>query len=138
MNGFLQTYNDISLRTNSETKRLELRDIEGSGTDYYCTLVIESSGFSAASRFQFNGDFLLAFLKDLNEMDVRLTGKATLKDYFYKDHITFEMLSTGRVFVSGLLANHGEYPQSLEFCFQTDQTVLKPLIEDFDKYLKFG
>ncbi len=138
MKSLLQTYNDIFLRTNSETQRLEFRDIRGSGADYYCTLVVESNEFSASSEFYFDEDSLLTFLKKLNEMEVSLEGKATFKNDFYQNHITFEMVSIGQILVSGFLAKFGEYPQSLKFCFQSDQTILKPLINDFNKYLKFG
>jgi hypothetical protein len=37
----------------------------------------------------------------------------------------------GHVIVSGFLAHEGECRQELHFCFETDQTVLQPLLENF-------
>ncbi len=134
----LQTYNDIILKTNHDTNNLEFRDIENSGTDYLCNLVVKSQGFEARCRFEFNDEFLEKFLIDLKHMDEKFEGKAILRAYFGDNHITLEIHNTGSVEVSGFLEIFGECDQSINFCFLTDQTVLKSLTEDFYRYLKFG
>jgi hypothetical protein len=103
-----------------------------------CSIVVESQGFGVRCRFEFNDEYLENFLIDLKHMDEKFEGKATLRAYFGDNHITLEIHKTGSVEVSGFLERFGECNQSLNFCFLTDQTVLKPLIDDFYRYLKFG
>ena len=128
---------NVILQTNSESKRLELHDIRKSGRDYICSLVVESRGFSANRLFHFDERHLKTFLENLNVMDAKLEGEAVLSHLFEDDQITLKGFRNGHIVVSGSLVEHSEYSQRMEFCFQTDQTILKPLITDLDR-LKSG
>jgi hypothetical protein len=124
---------NIVLQTNNESQRLELRNIRKMGQSYQCFLVVDSRGFNATRGFYFDEHHLKMFLANLNEMDAKLEGEAILGHLFEDDQISLKGFKNGHVVVSGSLAEHSEYSQKLEFCFQTDQTVLKPLIKDFSK-----
>ncbi len=122
---------DVFLQTNSDSKRLELRGIRKTGQDYACFLVVESRGFSAARSFYFDEHHLTTFVENLNVMESTLEGEATLRHSFEEDKILFKVSRNGHVVVSGFLVEHSECTQQLDFCFQTDQTVLKPLLQMF-------
>lgn len=123
---------DVSLQTYSADKRLEFRTIRKTGSrDYSCLLVIESRGFQANRAFHFDDPQLEAFLDDLTVMQARLEGEAILRHSFEEDRISFKISSLGRVVVSGFLVEQSECHQELHFCFETDQTVLGPLLSEF-------
>jgi len=124
---------DIILQTNNDSQRLELRSIRRTGQDYSCLLVVESHGFSAARPFYFDEHHLKTFLENLDATESKLEGEAILRHSYEEDRVSFEGSRNGHVVVSGLLVEHSECTQQLEFCFQTDQTVLKPLIQAFRK-----
>jgi hypothetical protein len=124
---------NIILQTNSESECLELHDIRKSGRDYICSLVVESRGFSASRHFHFDEHHLKIFLENLNVMETKLEGEAILRHLFEDDQITLKGFRNGHIVVSGSLVEYSEYSQRLDFCFQTDQTVLKPLIKDLGK-----
>jgi hypothetical protein len=128
---------DIFLRTNSDSKRLEFRSIRKTEKDYACFLIIESRGFSASRSFYFDDYHLTTFVESLNMMEPALEGEATLRHSFEEDRILFKVLRNGHIIVSGSLVEHSECTQQLDFCFQTDQTVLRPLLQEFGK-LKSG
>ena len=122
---------DIILQTNNDSQRLELRSVRRTGQDYSCFLVVESRGFSAARSFYFDEHNLKAFLENLNVMESALEGEVILRHSFEEDQLSFEVSRNGHVIVSGLLVEHSECTQKLEFCFRTDQTALKPLLQEF-------
>ena len=128
---------DITLQTNSDSQRLVFRSIRRTGQDYSCFLVVESRGFSAARSFYFDEHHLKTFLENLNMMETALEGEAILRHSYEEDRVSFEVLRNGHVVVSGSLIEHSECTQQLDFCFQTDQTVLQPLLQEFRK-LKSG
>lgn len=126
---------NIYLQTNTQSKRLEFHNVEKTGSDFQCLLIIESSGFCAARSFYFGEFYLKAFLQNLIEMDKTFEGKAVLQHEFETDQISLICEKTGHIAVSGSLFDHSEYSQTLTFCFQTDQTILKSLIQDFSKLI---
>lgn len=96
-------------------------------------MIVESRGFCAARFFYFDEYYLKLFLEKIIEMDLKFEGQAVLKNEFEDDQISIVCEKTGHIIVSGSLFEHSEYSQNLTFCFQTDQTVLKHLIQDFLK-----
>ena len=123
---------DIALQTNSGTKQLEFRDVRRvGGEDYSCLLVLNSGGFCANRSFYFDVHNLVRFLDNLAVMATKLEGEALLRHSYEEDRISFKLSSLGHVVVSGFLAYEGECRQELHFCFETDQTVLRPLLENF-------
>jgi len=73
----------------------------------------------------------VTFLDNLAAMTTKLEGEALLRHSFEEDRISLKLSTLGHVIVSGFLAHEGECRQELHFCFETDQTVLQPLLEDF-------
>jgi hypothetical protein len=123
---------DIHLRTSQASTTLRLgqftRFVDGSGCQVMLDVV--SRGFAARRPFYFEVHALANFLDGLRAMDRSLTGSAMLKPSFEDDFIEFTMAPRGRVIVRGELFELSEHSQHLQFEFETDQTVLKPLIDD--------
>ncbi len=124
---------NIILQTNNEALQLELRDVKKIGHDYRCILVVESRGFCAHRTFYFDESNLKLFCCDLTKMNRTLAGQAKLKQLFEDDYICLKMAGGGHVIVAGLLVEYSEYAQRLEFRFQSDQTILTPLLEGMSK-----
>ena len=123
---------DIQLRTNRSDPLLRLRDVtrfeDGSG--YRAVLEVRSRGFEVSTPFYFEPRPLAEFLNQLVVMDDTLVGSARLKP-LYEDHfIELTLISRGRIVVRGEVFEYSEHAQHLGFEFETDQTVLKPLIDD--------
>jgi len=122
---------NIQLRTNQTDPSLSLRDVtrfeDGSG--YRAILEARSRGYEVRTPFYFEVQPLTQFLDQLVMMDRTVTGSAKLKP-LYEDHfIELTLTSRGRVVVRGEVYEYSEHSQHLRFEFETDQTVLKPLIE---------
>jgi hypothetical protein len=119
------------LQTNTPSKRLEFQNVKKAGGAYQCFLIVESNGFCAARSFYFGEFYLKVFLENLIEMDKKFDGRVVLKHEHEHDQISIVCERTGHIIVSGSLFGHSQYSQDLTFYFQTDQTNLKPLIQDF-------
>ena len=128
---------NINLQTNSQSKKLELQNIKKTGNNYKCFLIVNSRGFCVSRSFSFSDYYLKLFLENIIEMNLTFAGEAILKDGDYDDdYISITCEKTGHISVSGELIEYSEHPQSLNFCFQTDQTVLSPLIRDISKLIQ--
>lgn len=128
---------NINLQTNSQSKQLEFQNIKKLGNSYECFLIVNSRGFCVARSFSFSDYYLKLFFENISEMNFAFAGEAILKNGDYDDdYISITCEETGHIFVSGELIEYSEHPQSLNFCFQTDQTVLSPLISDISKLIQ--
>lgn len=126
----------IDLRTNDDSKLLRMKDIEKLAPDgYRCVLCVRSRGFSCERPFYFDDSSFPDAVAALRSMNASLSGEATISARWEEDFIRIEANEFGHVTVSGKFVEHAEIPQLLEFGFQTDQTVLGPLIRDFEKLL---
>ncbi len=127
----------IVLHTNTSNPALEFRaidvDTDGSGVGLY--LVVQSGGFRAERPFYVEQWSLKQFITQLNRLDQTLEGMATLKPMYEDDWIQFEVTKLGHVIVSGELFEHSNESQSLRFAFTTDQTCLRPLVDDWHRYV---
>ncbi len=123
---------DIKLQTHDDKKYLELRDISHSKLNYECTLIVNSNGFAVERKFWFGEFYLENFVKNIKSMNLTLEGEAILREEFEDDFIKLSCDKHGHVYVNGLVVEHSELPQSLEFNFKTDQTCLKALISDIE------
>ena len=129
---------DIALRTNHDEHRLSFEALHrvGRSRDFECRLVVTSSGFSTAQPFWFEEEQLTNFVAQLSAMDRDLAGSAELRTRYEESVIVhLEISHRGAVKVSGTVAQYSECSHVLQFCFLTDQTVLRPLVEDLNGLL---
>ena len=123
---------DVLLQTNDDAKYLALLNVErfADGSGFCVQLSVRSDAFAGSIQFCFEPSPLEHFVADLERMDRTLTGSARLKPLYEESKVTFEMLRTGGVAVSGDLVQYGGHTHRLQFGFNTDQTCLAPLIRD--------
>ena len=124
---------NIKLQTHDNKRYLEFRDIVYAKPSYECILIINSNGFAAERRFWFGESYLGDFVKNIKYMDSSFEGEAVLREEFEDDFIKISCDKKGHIYVSGLIVEHSEVSQQLEFAFIADQTCLKPLILDIEK-----
>jgi hypothetical protein len=122
----------IDLQTNDNTQCLRLQDIEKytDGSGFSCVLVVRSRGFACERRFDFDFQSLRGFIDGLEAMDRGRPGEVTLKGPWETDELRVEMLRNGSVMISGEVTEHSELAQLLRFALRTDQTVLRPFIDE--------
>jgi hypothetical protein len=70
------------------------------------------------------------------EVDRVLSGSAKLKPLFEDHFIELTLTRRGRIVVRGEVLEYSEHVQHLRFEFETDQTVLKPLIDKLRECLR--
>ncbi len=76
------------------------------------------------------------YVLTLKEMKDRLSGNTNLEDNDSDANLCFQIERYGQVYVFGQVG--GSYEDNyVKFKFQTDQTCIEPLIEDFLKLLKY-
>jgi hypothetical protein len=122
---------DLQLVTNQTEETLSLSSVErySDGSGFGTLLQVRSRGFEASAPFYFEPYALRQFLNDLIAMDQSLAGSAKLKPLYEDPFIELTLTRRGSVVVRGEVFEHSEHSQHLKFEFETDQTVLKPLIE---------
>lgn len=91
---------------------------------------MRSGPFSGEVNFYFEGYGLDRFIADLKVIDASLQGRARLKLEFEEPFVELEGDGRGHIWVRGLLLQTGPLSQQLEFAFSTDQTCLRPFIQD--------
>jgi len=121
----------IELPTHREDQVLRLEGMQKfpDGDGYRAKLTVRSGGFGCSREFFFDVCSLVETLDALRRMDAGQPGSATLRGLWDRDHIDLEMNRRGHVTVSGELFESSEPEQMLRFAFQTDQTVLRPLLD---------
>ena len=124
---------EITLPTNDEAKVLRFVELEkfADGSGYRCRLIVTSAGFSCDRPFYFDDPHLTTALSLLQQMDAGHAAEATIKGEYEPDFVRFRRNDLGHVIVSGELFEQSELPQSIKFCFRTDQTVLGELVRGF-------
>ena len=122
---------DIELVTNQPEETLRLNGIErySDGSGFRAVLEVRSRGFEVSAPFYFEPHPLGRFLDDLIAMDRSLTGSAKLKPLYEDPFFELTVTRRGSIVVRGEVFEHSEHSQHLKFEFETDQTVLKPLID---------
>ena len=61
--------------------------------------------------------------------------EATIKFRYQSDYLSFRSDEFGHAFVTGELNDYSDPPQLFRFGLRTDQTMLGPLIQDFEALL---
>jgi hypothetical protein len=129
---------DIQLRTNQPDPSFHLLDVTrfDDGSGYRAVLEVRSRGFEVSTPFYFEPQPLAQFLDELVAMDRALSGSAKLKPLFEDHFLELTLTRRGRIVVRGEVFEYSEHPQHLGFEFETDQTVLKPLIDELRACLR--
>lgn len=127
---------DVDLRTNDPCKQLLLANVRLAGGDEYLVadLQVRSCGFSCTHPFYFDRFHAESLMRLLEEMDRGAVVEAVLKQEFEDDGLRFRNDALGHVTVSGEVVLHWP-PHQFAFTIETDQTVLRPFIEDFREAL---
>jgi hypothetical protein len=122
----------VHLATNDPAKRLSLSNIRLAGAyDYLVAeLQVLSWRFSCEHEFYFDRFHADNLLRALEGMDGGIIAEAVLKQEWDDDCIRFENQRLGAVIVAGEVAVHGP-DHRFAFTIETDQTVLRPFINDF-------
>jgi hypothetical protein len=131
----IEINNTIELKTNTETERLSFVARYWVQLNFTFDLTVLSNGFSGTSHFCIRRDQIEKVCADLNNMHLTLSGQTVLNDNDSDGFLKFEIESTGRLDVSGQIGGTRE-DHSVRFRFQTDQTCIPPLIQDFTSLLK--
>ena len=123
---------NIVLRTNQVDPFLAMHAVQRFADDsgYRALLEVRSRGYQVRAPFYFEPWSLEQFITHLEQMDRTLTGTAKLKPMFEDHFVELTLTNTGRVVVHGEVFEYSEHGQHITFEFETDQTVLKPLIDD--------
>ena len=129
---------DAVLRTNRDDSALSLLEVirYARSSDYRATLQVRSRGFMLDRTFYFDHDGITKFIDAIDSMDRTLVGVAELRTPYEDDFIRFEANRQGHVLVSGESREYGENEQFLRFGFVTDQTVLRPFIQELKRIIQ--
>lgn len=124
---------EIVLQTNDDKKVLRLSDFKKfeDGSGYSCKISVCSGDFSCDRPFYFDDSHFPDAIRALQQMDAGNLGEATIKGQWEDDFIKFTLDKIGHVVVVGQIFEHAELSQQLKFAFETDRTVLGPLIRGF-------
>lgn len=119
----------VELATNEEDQILRFSEFKvfGNGS-FKCNVVLKSRCFSYGGDVYFDNG--LDFLDAMEQMADELKGEAELKEDYHDHFIKFTMSSLGHVIVSGAFVEYSEHSQNMAFEFKTDQTCLKPFINN--------
>lgn len=122
----------VQLLTYDPAKLLSLNNIRLAGDRDYLVadLHVRSRGFSCEYDFYFDRFHAERVLSVLEEMDRGKTCEAVLKQEWEDDHLRFQTDSLGHVIVTGEMVEHGS-GHHFAFTIETDQTVLRPFINEF-------
>lgn len=128
--------NIIELKTNRTTERLSFATRYLVQINFTFDLTVLSEKFKGTSHFCVRRQQIEKLCADLTEMKEILSGNTILEDNDSDATINFLIERNGQVTVFGQVGGSHE-DNYLKFKFQTDQTCIEPLIEDFDKLLKY-
>lgn len=128
---------NIQIQTNDTNKKVELRNIKSAGADTYeCLACVRSGWLQSERQFFFDKFYAQEFLNKLVEMNSSFSGVAQLKAEYEDQVITVSCDQLGKVIVMGEFIEHSMLSQSLEFGFETDQTIINGLIQQFKGLLE--
>ena len=123
----------VDLVTHDPEKQLSLANVRFAGSREYLVadLSVRSRGFGCEGYpFHFDRFHAERLLAVLEEMDRGGVTEAFLKDEWERDYLKFSNDRLGHVTVTGEVIV--DWPEHrLVFTLETDQTVLRPLIDRF-------
>jgi len=128
---------EILVDTKDERRQLALTNISDSGADIFeCKAIVKSGWLECSRQFFFSRYYAEKFLKSIIKMNSTFDGTAELKAEYEDQIIVFTCNKMGKVIVTGEFIEHSMLSQTVEFGFETDQTVLPGLIKQFESLLK--
>ena len=128
--------NIIELKTNRKTERLSFTTRYLVQINFTFDLTVLADSFCGTSHFCVRREQIEKLCADLTEMKARLSGNTKLEDNDSDASVNFQIENLGQVWVFGQVGGSHE-DNYVKFKFQTDQTCIEPLIEDFHKLLKY-
>lgn len=128
--------NIIELKTNRKTERLCFATRYLVQINFTFDLTVLADSFGGTSHFCVRREQIEKLCSDLTEMKERLSGNTKLEDNDSDASVCFQIENLGQVWVFGQVGGSHE-DNYVKFKFQTDQTCIEPLIEDFHKLLKY-
>lgn len=128
--------NIIELKTNRKTERLSFATRYLVQINFTFDLTVLADSFGGTSHFCVRREQIEKLCSDLTDMKDRLSGKTNLEDNDSDANVCFHIESNGQLYVFGQVGGTHE-DNYVKFKFQSDQTCIEPLIEDFHKLLKF-
>ena len=128
--------NIIELKTNRKTERLSFTTRYLVQINFTFDLTVLADSFCGTSHFCVRREQIEKLCADLTEMKARLSGNTRLEDNDSDVSVNFQIENLGQVWVFGQVGGSHE-DNYVKFKFQTDQTCIEPLIEDFHKLLKY-
>lgn len=132
------TPTNIELTTNDTEKLLVLENIErfSDGSGLKALLRVRSGWLGFEHDFHFSEQYLADAVSTLETMSRGEHGIAKLSGTWEPDYLCLELSDLGHVEVTGEIGAGDSGNQVVRFCFQTDQTVIPPLLRDLIKLLK--
>lgn len=123
---------NITLRTNALNPSLTFGAFRKfpDGSAFTTVIAVRSDWLMAEREFICDVAPLERFLKQLEALDRTLKGTAMLKPEYEHPFIELSGNGQGHIVVRGELIEQGDHDQTVRFCFRTDQTCIRPLIED--------
>ena len=128
--------NKIELKTNRKTEKLSFATRYLVQINFTFDLTVLSESFGGTSHFCVRREQIEKLCADLTEMKERLSGNTKLEDNDSDASVSFQIENLGQVWVFGQVGGSHE-DNYVKFKFQTDQSCIEPLIEDFHKLLKY-
>jgi hypothetical protein len=127
----------IKLQTNDPLKQLIFSLTSFDAWGFTTELKVVSDWISCNQLFCFSYTNLENFLSSLKSLQNTFEGLAKLGgDYNDPTAISLEINNQGQILVQGTIEACTPELQRVAFSFFTDQTILGPLIEDFEKLPK--
>jgi hypothetical protein len=124
---------NIEIYTVEDDRLILSNFLDYSDYAYGMNISISTNGFSYKGETYINN--LHHNLSDLVKMHDTLKGFTIFQEDFMETYIKFEMTTLGHVNVE-ILINEAESDNTLKVYFQTDQTILKDMIDFFKNLIE--
>jgi hypothetical protein len=130
----------IELATNDADKLLVLEDIErfSDGSGWKALLRVRSGWLAFEHDLYFSEKHLASAISSLATMSRNGHAIAKLTGTWEPDFLCLELHTLGHVEVRGEIGHGDSWKQIVRFSFQTDQTVIAPLMRDLSALLHTG
>lgn len=125
----------IELQTNSKTESLCFATRYIVQCSFTFDLTITSGKFSGSSHFCVRREEIEKFCIDLTKMHLSLSGSSALYDNDSDGFVNFTINEYGHLIVNGQIGGSDE-KHFVNFQFQTDQTCIPKLTDDFEILIK--
>lgn len=127
---------DIVLQTHDRDALLMFQTLQPYSTysGFAARVSVRSGQFAGEAIVSSRPDQFQRFLADLDSMDRLLRGSARFESDYEDHYVELSVGSTGTVVVAGTLFYYAELSQQLQFAFRTDQTSLRPLVNELKAF----